>query len=576
MRREQNLENKWLIKSENRILGPYSFAQVIDLIRKKQISIIDEIRDPETRWLYVRENGEFKVVVDEMRSEIDARTEGTKTFQSSTSKAAEDTTMQKTRTDLNQFTDINIEAKEVAVTNEVVLTPIPTPVPKMEKAKVYGVQTDVVIQKQMNIFSSKILVGTVVGVALLLSSFFGYIYVQKRNVLRQEEELALQIKKFKYLGLYQKAVDVFAKLPTANQKKMVPELLEIYPLLESSGLVGLDDVKSLKTDSGLSQEQKANIEIINFLVSMQLQNYGQAQEFLVKATALLPTSLLIKENEALLNLKRGQFSNSFNLFKSIFAQDKNGRYLLGMVQAFYGLTPAEKTPLRRDLLSSLEKYTTVYYDFKKELMLAQIALAHDLNESVLFKVSKSQFFNTPCLLSKQFLKPNLLAQNTYAWTELNEIKAEVQKLLSGDELILFQVHDYLESSQLSAATEFVTNNIARIANPAIREQIHLLLYNAQKRTKELLALEKTNQLDMGSELNHLLLALNKLEKSPTTSVSSHQQFLVSRQQMFYKEWIDLEQLIAKNSVNELKTFVKDKFITVQNFAPLFVAKNLVN
>ena len=81
---------------------------------------------------------------------------------------------------------------------------------------------------------------------------------------------------------------------------------------------------------------------------------------------------------------------------------------------------------------------------------------------------------------------------------------------------------------------------------------------------------------MGSELNHLLLALNKLEKNPTSSISVHQQFLVSRQQMFYKEWIDLEQLIAKNSVNELKTFVKDHFVTVQNFAPMFAAKNLVN
>ncbi len=575
MQREQKLENKWLIKSENKILGPYNFEQVIDLIRKKQISIIDEIRDPETRWLYVRENGEFKIIVDEMRSEIDARTEGTKTFQSIT-KSPEDTAMQKTKTDLNQFTDINIEAKEVVVTNEVISTPAPSPVPKMERAKVYGVQTDVVIQNKMNIFSSKILVGTVVSVVLLLTSFFGYIYVQKRNILRQEEELALQIKKFKYLGLYQKAVDLFAKLPAANQKKIVPELLEIYPLLESTGLVGPDDIKSLKTDSGLSQEQKANIEIINFLVSMQLQNYGQAQEFLVKATALLPTSLLIKENEALLNLKRGQFTNSFTLFKSIFSQDKNGRYLLGMVQAYYGLTVAEKTPLRKELLSNLEKYTTVYYDFKKELLLAQIALAHDLEETVLFKVSKSQFFNTPCLLSKQFVKPNLLAQNTYAWAELTEIKSNVQKILSGDELILFQVHDFLEANQLSTATEFVSNNIAKIANPAIREQINLLLYNAQKRTKELLALEKTNHLDMGSELNHLLLALNKLEKGPNTSVSMHQQFLVSRQQMFYKEWIDLEQLIVKNSVAELKTFVKDHFVTVQNFAPLFVAKSLVN
>ncbi len=572
---EKNLEKKWLLKSENRILGPYNFDQVIDLIRKKQISIIDEIRDPETRWLYIRENPQFKVVVDEMRSEIDARTEGTKTFQSSASKSLEE--IQKTKTDVNQFTDIEIEPTDITATSEVLLNPITTSTQKStEKAKVYGVYNDTAVEKKLTLFSSRILIGTVLSTVIILSSFFGYIYYQKRNVQRQEEEWALQIKKYKYLGLYQKAVDVFSKLPAANQKKMIPDLLEIYPLLETTGLVNQDDLKALKTESGLSQEQRANLEIINFWISMQQQNYGQAQEFLIKATAVQPTSLLIRENEALLYLKKGQFLDSFTLFKKIFNQERNGRYLLGMVQAFFGLTSAERKSFKKELLSNLEKYTTVYYDFKKELLLAQILLAQELDENVLFKVSKNQFFNTPCQLSTKFIKPILLAKGTYAWTELNEIKTNVHKLLSGDEFILFQVHDYLESNQVSTATEYVANNISRIANAAVREQINLLLYNAQKRNTELLALEKTNQLDMNSELNHLLLALNKLEKNPNLSLSTHQQFLISHQQVFYKEWIDLELLIAKNSVPELKTFVKDHFVTVQNFAPLFVAKNLVN
>lgn len=578
MQVEKNLGKKWLIKSENKILGPYNFEQVIVLIRKKQISIIDEVRDPETRWLYVRENPEFKVIVNEMRSEIDARTEGTKTFQSTASKSLEDTSMQKTKTDLNLFTDITIEPKDITVTSEVITTSAPAliPPPKAEKAKVYGVQTDAVVQKRLSLFSNRILISTVLVAVFALSSFFGYVYYQKRNVLKQEEDWTLQIKRFKYLGLHQKAVDVFAKLPAANQKKLVPELLEIYPLLEATGLVSAEDVRALKNESGLTQEQKANIEIINYWLSMQLQNYGQAQEYLVKATALLPASLLIKENEALLNLKMGQYLSAFNLFKSAFNQDKTGRYLLGMVQSFYGLSATERTPLKKELLSSLERYTTVYYDFKKELLLAQILLAHELDETILFKVSKTQFFNTPCQFSNLFLKPALLARNTYAWSELNEIKSNVQTLFQSDELILFQVHDYIEANQLSTATEFVTNNISRVANAAVREQIHLLLYNAQKRNKEVLALEKTNQLDMTSELNHLILALNKIEQNPSANISSHLQFLVSRQQIFYKDWLELEQLIARSSVPELKNFVKDHFVTVQNFSPLFVAKNLVN
>lgn len=576
MNLDKNLEKKWLVKSENKILGPYSFDQIIDILRKKQISLIDEIRDPETRWLYVRENPLFKNIVEEMRNEIDSRTESTKTFQSSTSKSVEETLF-KTKTDFNEFTDVNIEAKEITTTREVFLKPLEKANPQLtEKAKVYGFSTDERIQKKIGVFSNKLLTISVVVFVLALSSVFGYIYIQKRNVIKQEEEWALQIKKYKYLGLYQKAVDVFAKLPAANQRLLIPDLLEIYPLLESTGLVSAEDIKVLKSEAGLSPEQRAKIEIIYFWLAMQQQNYGQAQEYLIKATTLMPLSLLIKENEALLNFKKGQFLTAFNQFKLIFDQEKNGRYLLGMVQSYYGLSSSEKTEFSRDLLMTLERFTAVHYDYKKELLLAQINLANELNEFVLFKLSKNQFFNTPCRLSSKFIKPNLLALNSYGWKELADIKSSAQKTLSGDEKILFQLHDFLEDNKLSEATEFVAGNIAKVGSTAIAVQMNFLLFDAQKRNKDVLAIEKTNQLDMNSELNHLILALNKIEKNKSANLSVHLQFLSSRQLVFYKDWIELEQLISKNSLPELKIFIMDHFVTVDNFSPVFAARNLVN
>lgn len=570
---EKNLEKKWLIKSENKILGPYSFDQVIDLIRKKQISLIDEVRDPETRWLYVRENPEYRSIVEEIRLEINSRTEGTKTFQSMVSKTVEDP-FQKTKTDPNEFTDIAFETKDITATNEI-LMPIEVSVPRVEKAKVYGVKNDIAVQRKLNLFSYKILLVFILSIVAVLISFFSYVYIQKRNILKQEEEWVLQIKKYKYLGLDKKAVDIFSKLPATNQKKLIPDLLEIYPLLESTGLVGPEDIIALKSEGGLSPEQKANAEIIHFWLAMQQQNYGQAQEYLIKATTLEPTALLIKENEALLYLKKGEHSNSFNLFKEMFAKEKNGRFLLGLVLAYYGLPSTEKSQHSKELLYNLEKYTTVYYDYKKELLLAQMALAHELNETVLYKVSKSQFFNTPIQFSKQFIRPNLLALNVYEWKDLSEIKNTVQKILFGDESVLFQLHDYLEGGQLSAATEFVSNNASKIGSAAIREQLSLLLYSAQKRNNEVLALEKTNQLDMNSELNHLLLALNKTELNPHENISTHLQFLSGRQQIFYRDWIKLDQLIKQKSIEELRIYVKEHFVTIQNFSPVFVARSLV-
>lgn len=570
---EKNLEKKWLVKSENKILGPYNFDQIVDLMRKKQITMIDEVRDPETRWLYIRENAEYKNIVEEIRKEIDSKQENTKTYQS-ISKSYDDP-MLKTKTDINnQFTDINLETKDISFVNEELSVPSETVVgARVEKAKVYGVQTDEVVQNKLNIFSNKIILATVAAILLVVGSVSGYIYIQKRNLQKQEEDLALQVKKYKYLGLYQKAVDGFTKLPDATQKKLIPDLLEIFPLLQAAGQVKSEDIKTL---SNLSTEQRSNVELIYFWESMQQQNYGQAQEFLVKATTLQPGSLLIKENEALLYLKKGQYLNSFNIFKTIFTAEKNGRYLLGMVLSFYGLSNLERSQFGKDLLSSLDKYTSTYFDYKKELLLAQISLALETNNELLYKISLKQFFNTPCQLSAQFTKPSLLAPNSYLWKDMNEIKAIVQKTLFGDDVILFQLHDYLEQGQLSAATEHLSNNISRVSNFQMREQMNLLLYNSQNRNREVVALEKGNKLDMSSELNHLILALNQIELDENVSIEPHLQFLTSKQQVFFKDWLVLEQLIKKNSTTEIKSFLKEHFITTQNFGPVFIARSLVN
>lgn len=596
---EENSKKKWLVKSENKILGPYSFDQVIDLIRKKQVSLIDEIRDPENRWLYVRENPAFKEIVEERRKEIDARSESTKTYQNTASKSIA-TPTQKTKTDsiyrdeneTNQFSHISLtslEEQDAVVINETLTAPSfetqsnasdRTSCRLSDRAsankKQYGLPSDISIKKNLSLFSAKILHLSVIAVVAVFISFWAYVSIQKRNTVRQEEERILQIKKYKYLGLYEKAIDLFTKLSPNYQKKIVPDLLEIYPLLATKGLVDAEDINSLHSEIGLSPDQRGNIEIINFWLSMQQQNYGQAQEYLIKATSLQPTSALIKENEALMYLKMRQFLNSFNTFKTLFSSQKNGRYLLGMVQAYYGLSNPEKSQYKKELLSNLEKYTAIYYDFKKELLLAQIALAHELNEVLLYNASKIQFLNTPCRLSGYFIRPGLLAADTYMWKDMGEIKASINKTLSGDELILFQLHDYLEADELGIATEFISDNSSRLGSAAVREQMNLLLFDAQKRHQEVAALAKSNQLDMSSGLNHLLIAFNKIELNPEDNLTEHVQFFKKNQLIFYRDWVELEQLIKKKAVGELKVFIKDHFVTVQNFNPVFVAKSLVD
>lgn len=57
----------WLVKSGDRILGPYSTDDLSQLIREKEVVVIDEVMAPLKRWAYVRDVAAFQPVVEEIR-----------------------------------------------------------------------------------------------------------------------------------------------------------------------------------------------------------------------------------------------------------------------------------------------------------------------------------------------------------------------------------------------------------------------------------------------------------------------------------------------------------------------------
>lgn len=63
-----NQDRVWLVRSSGKILGPYAFEEVAALIGAHEVSILDEIRDPNTRWNFVREHKKFSKLVNDIRT----------------------------------------------------------------------------------------------------------------------------------------------------------------------------------------------------------------------------------------------------------------------------------------------------------------------------------------------------------------------------------------------------------------------------------------------------------------------------------------------------------------------------
>jgi hypothetical protein len=59
-------EKIWLVRSSSVILGPFTFREVLAQIQIGRVSLLDEVRSPERRWLFFRESREFSQAIKEL------------------------------------------------------------------------------------------------------------------------------------------------------------------------------------------------------------------------------------------------------------------------------------------------------------------------------------------------------------------------------------------------------------------------------------------------------------------------------------------------------------------------------
>ena len=591
---DKNSEKRWLIKSENRILGPYSFDQIIDLLRKKQISIIDEVRDPETRWLYVRENNDFKNIVEEIRKEIDSRQESTKTSQNMNFNTAITNTNfedlgQKTKTDIVIPDDEEqTAAKEVEVLSE---TPTvksePSPF-RTEKAKLYGVITDTKVQEEISDYSNRLKVVVGALAVLIVVGYGSFIYLQKKNVKVQEEELVQQVRKVRALGLASKSVELFMKLPEQTRKGLLSEFLNFYPTLKKEGILTYDDIKAMRDSPTASSQDKLWVEIISFWEASSKQNFGEAQEYLARAinnkkSADAGLKIFLNEIDAWLTLKQGQrpelaYENFKQLYLNVDPDPKNGRYLYGMAMSYLALSTTYRQQVGKELLLLIERYTFSRQELKKELLVFQLFLAKELNDESVFKSSLKQFFNIPPQLNAEFIKPELLMPETFKWKEFETLKSSFVTKMTTDEQILFGLHDLIEYGKLNEASKYLETNISRVGNASVRGQMRLLVLTAQGRYKDAtaLTLAHKDELDLTNPLTSFLLGMSFAKYDQKMPSADYFEALNNKDYGFYKDWILLEAYMAQGKTAELRKFLTESFVSENSFRPVIEGRILVN
>ncbi|KYG66005.1 hypothetical protein AZI86_02750 [Bdellovibrio bacteriovorus] len=434
-----NSDKNWLVKSSTRILGPFTAEELAQQLKTKQISIIDEIRQPHGRWSYIRENHGFMEVIRAIREEQDANGENTMTH----------SIAQHTSTK----TDALVEFREDTVTPppDSDLTPIPdrmrsavpglkdvTPVAERPinransataPAKVYGSSQDSGMQARMRQQSEKMR-WAMIAVTVIAALAVVFLVTRKEQKKGGSfSELISQAIRYKNLGLYEKSLASYQRA-VKLQEPDADTVVQMAPVLISEDRQTLMGRRVL--ESALGKEGRSRSETMDALLGIAVSymmdgDLKQAEDTLQKAIGNEPFNAAALINMAIIQLKKGNYQQAMRDFDSIHRKNPQSVFALfgrAIATMEYSRRMNDLNPLPllvRDIRASVAK--TAY--LRQELLLFQIAAQSLLGDVDGVNQGVVQFLNQLSGQAKNYVHPLTMDWRFTQWDYLEKFCADI-------------------------------------------------------------------------------------------------------------------------------------------------------
>lgn len=435
-------EKNWLIKSSTRILGPYSLGEVIEMLRSKQVSIIDEVRQPMGRWSYIRENKVFMDVVKNIRAEDESTSDKTMTM------SVAQHTMTKTETTPGAGTD---DFTRTPLVGDWEKTPVPgnqqrsnlkdvtpivnTPVhltgfpPTNSKAKSYGAAGDSRVKEQIRNKSNLLrlgILGTACAVAVVVMLTWNQ--KDKRKSVGFDDYVNQAIR-YKNLGLYEKSLQAYTKA----QKIKEPTLdiqIQMAPVLISEDRQSLVGRRIL--ERAVTQEGRNRTDIVDAYLGIAISymmdgDLKQAEDILQKAIGYEPFNLSALLNMAIIQQKKGYYQEALKSFEEIYRKNNQstlalfGRALSAVESSKKRIDPQALHLLIRDIRDNVQK--TGY--LRQELLLFMVYAYNILGDVNGLNQAVVEFLSEPFGQAKNYIHPLNVDWRFSQWDYLEKFCAEI-------------------------------------------------------------------------------------------------------------------------------------------------------
>ena len=383
-------EEVWLVKSGDRIVGPFSTDEIINKVRNREIAVIDEVIAPLSRWKYVRDEPEFAGVVEETRRGLMSGSDNTE-IQGYTSTSTPTHSLVEPVT---VVTEAPVQATPPEG-KEIVIEPVNPAPPSMPGSssrettspsiRQYGVsdQTDVNLRLRRFSLSAWLFAFAVLG---------GAVYLMMRASAPKTDETVAKSMGFDalvaegdqswQLGRFEDALRSFrhANQLRPGNPEISPRLAVLLIQVEGQTVAAkrvLFDVEALSAAS-IDPQQKRMIEVGYGLAALFSEDFAEAQMRFKGVLAANPKFFPAIFNVGMSFYRGKNFDKAMSHFAS--AGDEPAALLMTGLSAV-ALGKTLKAPRRKEAERAIQRLYEKHFDYRQEAYIVGAALDLDAGDA---------------------------------------------------------------------------------------------------------------------------------------------------------------------------------------------------
>lgn len=299
-------EKMWLVRASSRLIGPYSLEEIVELLTYNQISFVDEIRRPKSRWNFIRDYPYLAETVKNNRDKLNLNNTKTSPLSIITGSFTKTDTSDSIQS--KEPMNINFdEIKDIEPLKEVPFSFNPKSKSMEVKqsaavARSYGLLSDQKVKDELKLQQEKLKRTVIIASIVVVAVFSVFKLFQRMQNAERTRQKIEKVSQLYNLKLYEKSFQTYKEIADADIPKET--LDQIAPARITIGKE-ISELRNQITSSVESASTKKRSELFNLLgLSYQIEGDNpKAQENFKKALIQDPINELANINWGIQNYK---------------------------------------------------------------------------------------------------------------------------------------------------------------------------------------------------------------------------------------------------------------------------------